>query len=72
MEEVLAVGVFVFQEKCFALFERYKKEGKTIILVTHSAVFMKRFADRIMFIHRSRIAAIGDPEDVLKIYHQAA
>jgi len=68
LDEVLAVGDFVFQEKCFALFERYKKEGKTIILVTHSADSMKRFADRIMLIHESRIEMICAPQEILKKY----
>jgi ABC-type polysaccharide/polyol phosphate transport system ATPase subunit len=69
LDEVLAVGDFVFQKKCFSLFESYKKEGKTIILVTHSAASMKRFADRVMLIQNSRVEAIGNPEEVLKKYH---
>lgn len=70
LDEVLAVGDFVFAEKCFALFERYKKEGKTIILVTHSASSMERFADRVMLIHESRLTAIGNPHEVLETYHK--
>ena len=70
LDEVLAVGDFVFQEKCFALFERYKLEGKTIVLVTHDARSMERFADRAMLIHESRIMAIGAPKVVLETYHQ--
>jgi ABC-type polysaccharide/polyol phosphate transport system ATPase subunit len=69
LDEVLAVGDFVFQEKCFALFEQYKKEGKTIILVTHDPKAMERFADRAMLIHQSRIDMTGDPHDVLEKYH---
>jgi ABC-type polysaccharide/polyol phosphate transport system ATPase subunit len=69
LDEVLAVGDFVFQEKCFALFELYKKEGKTIILVTHDPGAMERFADRAMLIHKSRIEMIGDPHEVLERYH---
>ena len=70
LDEVLAVGDFVFQEKCFALFDRYKKEGKTIILVTHDPKAMSRFADRALLIQNSRIEAVGDPQEVLKKYHQ--
>jgi ABC-type polysaccharide/polyol phosphate transport system ATPase subunit len=69
LDEVLAVGDFVFQEKCFAYFEECKKRGKTIILVTHSPGSMKRFADRAMLIHQSRIEMIGDPQEVLEKYH---
>jgi ABC-type polysaccharide/polyol phosphate transport system ATPase subunit len=70
LDEVLAVGDFSFQEKCFALFEGYKKQGKTIILVTHSAASMERFADRVMWIHKSRVAAIGKPAEVIQKYHE--
>jgi len=69
LDEVLAVGDFVFQEKCFALFEQYKKERKTIILVTHDPGAMERFADRALLIHQSRIEMIGDPQEVLEKYH---
>ena len=68
LDEVLAVGDFVFQEKCFALFEQYKKERKTIILVTHDPGAMERFADRALLIHQSRIEMIGDPQEVLEKY----
>ena len=69
---MLAVGDFVFQEKCFALFEKYKKEGKTIILVTHDAGAMERFADKIMLLHDTRMESVGDPHEVLKRYHELA
>jgi ABC-type polysaccharide/polyol phosphate transport system ATPase subunit len=70
LDEVLAVGDFVFQEKCFSLFDQYKRAGKTIILVTHDPSAMERFADRAMLIHQSRIKMIGDPSEVLERYHQ--
>jgi ABC-type dipeptide/oligopeptide/nickel transport system ATPase subunit len=70
LDEVLAVGDFVFQEKCFALFEKYKKEGKTIILVTHDPGAMERFADRAMLIHQSRVEIIGNTLEVIDRYHK--
>ena len=70
LDEVLAVGDFVFQEKCFTLFERFKKEGRSIILVTHDPGAMERFADRAMLIHKSRVEMIGDPHEVLERYHE--
>jgi ABC-type polysaccharide/polyol phosphate transport system ATPase subunit len=68
LDEVLAVGDFVFAEKCFAHFEKCKREGKTIILVTHDATSMERFADRAMLIHQSHLEAIGNPHEVLEKY----
>lgn len=68
LDEVLAVGDFVFQEKCFALFEKYKREGRTIILVTHDEQAMLRFADRILWLKEGRISGAGTPEEVLATY----
>ena len=36
MDEVLAVGDASFQEKCFDVFNRYKREGRTVVLVATS------------------------------------
>lgn len=68
LDEVLAVGDFVFQEKCFALFEEYKKQRKTLILVAHSPDAMHRFADRVMWIHQSKVRQIGDPAELIHNY----
>jgi ABC-type polysaccharide/polyol phosphate transport system ATPase subunit len=68
LDEVLAVGDFVFAEKCFAHFEECRRQGRTIILVTHSAESMERFADRAMLIHKSKLHAIGNPHEVLEVY----
>lgn len=72
LDEVLAVGDFVFQEKCFTYFEECKKRGKTIVLVTHSPSAMKRFADRALLIHQSKVDCLGTPSEVLKRYHELA
>jgi ABC-type polysaccharide/polyol phosphate transport system ATPase subunit len=68
LDEVLAVGDFVFAEKCFAHFEECRKKGRTIILVTHDPSAMERFADRAMLIHQSKLHAIGNPHEVLEVY----
>jgi len=43
IDEVLAVGDAAFQQKCFEQFERMKREGKTIVLVTHDMSAVRRF-----------------------------
>ena len=48
VDEVLAVGDAQFQQKCFKVFERFKKEGKTVVLVSHTRGLIDRFCDRVM------------------------
>jgi ABC-type polysaccharide/polyol phosphate transport system ATPase subunit len=66
LDEVLAVGDESFQQKCFATFERFKSEGKTIVLVTHQLELLRRFCDRVLFLEHGIVRAIGSPDDVIE------
>jgi ABC-type polysaccharide/polyol phosphate transport system ATPase subunit len=66
LDEVLAVGDENFQQKCFATFERFRNEGKTVVLVTHQLELLYRFCDRVLLLERGAVQGIGAPEDVVK------
>jgi ABC-type polysaccharide/polyol phosphate transport system ATPase subunit len=72
LDEVLAVGDESFQEKCFATFERFKDEGKTVIFVSHSLELVARFCDRALFLQRGLVQATGPPAEVIDVYRQDA
>jgi ABC-2 type transport system ATP-binding protein len=44
LDEVLAVGDAAFQQKCFDYFEMLKKQGQTVVLVTHDMSAVERAA----------------------------
>lgn len=69
LDEVLAVGDANFQEKCYQVFDRFKKEGKTIILVSHALENIERFADRAMIIEEGQIYDMGDPKEMTFKYY---
>jgi len=64
MDEVLAVGDSNFQGKCMTEFNRYKDQGKTVILVTHDIATVQRYCDRVMLLREGKIEMIGDPQKV--------
>jgi ABC-type polysaccharide/polyol phosphate transport system ATPase subunit len=70
IDEVLAVGDAAFQQKCFEEFFRLKREGKTIVFVSHDMFSMERFCDRAMLIERGRMLELGAPADVARAYHK--
>jgi ABC-type polysaccharide/polyol phosphate transport system ATPase subunit len=74
LDEVLAVGDQSFQEKSFRTFERFRAEGKTIVLVTHGLEVLEEFADRALQLENGRIRSIGPPAEVIAEYrdHVAA
>jgi|tagenome__1003787_1003787.scaffolds.fasta_scaffold20898806_2 ABC-type polysaccharide/polyol phosphate transport system ATPase subunit len=70
IDEVLAVGDASFQQKCFEEFERIRRSGKTVLLVTHDMGAVRRFCDRAMLLEHGRMVAEGDPEQVGNRYLQ--
>jgi ABC-type polysaccharide/polyol phosphate transport system ATPase subunit len=72
LDEVLAVGDESFQQKCFATFERFKDEGKTVVLVSHSLELVDRFCDRALLLQHGVVHATGPPAEVIDVYRQDA
>lgn len=70
IDEVLAVGDSAFQQKCFDQFYRLRKDGKTIVFVSHDMSAVARLCDRAMLMDRGRIVSIGDPDLVGREYHE--
>ena len=68
LDEVLAVGDMEFQQKCFAIFERYRQEDKTVVFVTHDMNSVKRFCDRALLLNHGEQVAFGDTAEVVDEY----
>jgi ABC-type polysaccharide/polyol phosphate transport system ATPase subunit len=71
LDEVLAVGDESFQAKCFASFERFKAEGKTVVLVTHALDLLRRYCDSVLLLESGEVHASGSPDDVIDLYRKA-
>jgi ABC-2 type transport system permease protein len=68
VDEALGVGDAGFREKCFVEFERLKREGKTVILVSHDLSLVERLCDRALLLHDGEVAVAGTPSDVAAAY----
>lgn len=70
LDEVLAVGDADFQEKCFDTFDTMRREGKTIVFVSHDLGAVARFCDRALLLSNGTIASIGEAAEVVDAYRQ--
>lgn len=70
VDEVLAVGDEYFQHKCFARIAAFRKEGRTIVLVSHDLGAVSRLCDRAMWLEQGRVGAIGSVRDVVNAYER--
>ena len=70
VDEVLAVGDIDFQQKCYNTFETFKKDGRTILFVTHDLNAIERFCDRVVLLENGEINAQGKSSVVVAEYHR--
>jgi ABC-type polysaccharide/polyol phosphate transport system ATPase subunit len=68
LDEVLAVGDQAFQQKCFDTFDRFREEGKTMVLVSHDLAAIAEHCDRALLLRDGRVTEIGTAVDVVAAY----
>lgn len=68
MDEVLAVGDMEFQQKCLDVFQRYIKERKTIVFVSHDMNSVRRFCKRSVLLRHGEQVAFGNSNEIIDRY----
>lgn len=68
IDEILAVGDVNFQEKCFQKLKDVKRNGTTIVIVSHSLGQIEKICDRVIWIEKGLIKEEGLPRVVNKHY----
>jgi ABC-type polysaccharide/polyol phosphate transport system ATPase subunit len=71
LDEILAVGDAAFQQKCFARIQNFRREGKTILFVSHSMPTVIQLCDRALLLERGSVLADGDPAEVVEVYQKS-
>lgn len=69
MDEVLAVGDMAFQKKCLGkMRDAAKKEGRTVLYVSHNMSTIRQLCDRCIVLDQGRIVFEGCVEDAIEVY----
>ena len=68
VDEVLSVGDEEFQRKSFHKFRELKKQGKTIILVTHAMPVVRDLCDSVTWVNNGVLEETGPAERVVDAY----
>ena len=72
MDEVLAVGDMAFQKKCLnRMRDAAKKEGRTVLYVSHNMSTIRQLCDRCVVLNQGRIIFEGDVEEAISVYMNA-
>lgn len=70
IDEVLAVGDYAFQQKCYEYFKYLQSEKKTVVFVSHDTNALQAYCDKGILIDDGEILATGAIKDVLSEYNK--
>ena len=68
VDEILSVGDQHFQEKCINKMKQLKKEGKTMVFVTHSLDSARELCDRAVWLSNGVLRLDGKTNEVIEKY----
>jgi len=68
IDEILSVGDQHFQQKCFEKMNELKKQGKTMVFVTHSMGSVKQLCTRAVWLYEGEIKMDGNVDEVVEEY----
>jgi lipopolysaccharide transport system ATP-binding protein len=69
VDEALAVGDSYFQHKSFDRMRRFREQGTSIMLVSHSPGDVKALCDRVILLDKGRVLRDGAPNEVIDYYN---
>lgn len=68
VDEALSVGDVFFQAKCYKKFDEFKKQGKTILFVSHDLGSVVKYCDRVVLLNKGDKMDEGSPKDMVGLY----
>ena len=68
IDEVLAVGDFAFQQKCYRRLQQFRESGAAIAFVSHNMQAIASLCDRAVLLRPNQTPILGSVADVAALY----
>lgn len=68
VDEVLAVGDAMFQERCMEKFSDFRRSGKTVVIVSHAMSSMRTLCDHVAWLRNGRLLSAGPAAELVDNY----
>ncbi|WXL26072.1 ABC transporter ATP-binding protein [Ectopseudomonas mendocina] len=69
VDEALSVGDAYFQHKSFERIRQFRRDGTTLLIVSHDRYAIQSICDRAILLDKGGLAKEGKPQVVLDYYH---
>jgi lipopolysaccharide transport system ATP-binding protein len=69
VDEVLSVGDYHFQEKCFAKMREFTRNGTTLVFVSHNLTAVGALCKNALLLHKGIPVFQGEVQAAIKQYH---
>ncbi|MDO9048440.1 MAG: ABC transporter ATP-binding protein [Methylobacter sp.] len=69
VDEALSVGDAYFQHKSFERIRQFRKQGTTLLIVSHDRAAIQSICDRAILLEGGRLVKEGAPEEVMDFYN---
>ncbi len=68
VDEALSVGDSYFQHKSFDRIRQFRKQGTTLLIVSHDRQSIQSVCDRAILLNKGKLVMEGPPEEVMDYY----
>ena len=72
VDEALAVGDVLFQQKCFDRIRLFRDAGTTLLFVSHAMSSVHSLCDRVLLLHEGRVAIDGSAKEAIDVFNALA
>jgi lipopolysaccharide transport system ATP-binding protein len=69
IDEALAVGDILFQQRCFGRIDGFRAAGTTLLFVSHDLGAVYRLCDRVLVLESGRLLFDGPPKEGVELYY---
>lgn len=69
VDEALSVGDAYFQHKSFERIRQFRRDGTTLLIVSHDKAAIQSICDRAILLNAGKLAMQGEPEVVMDYYN---
>ncbi len=70
VDEALSVGDVFFQAKCYRKFEEFRRQGRTVLFVSHDLSSISKYCDRVIVLNQGHKLGEGRPKEMIDLYKQ--